>query len=59
MFIDECKLDLTVDQIDNDTPLFGGESPFGTDSLDAIGFSIAIQEKYNIEFPEGNPLAST
>lgn len=50
MIIKELKLvDVTPDQIDDDSPLFGDNSDLGLDSLDAVELVVMIQKNFNIE----------
>jgi acyl carrier protein len=40
--------DLTVDDIDDDAPLFG-EDGLGLDSIDALELGVALRKKYHIQ----------
>ncbi|MBN1496675.1 MAG: acyl carrier protein [Spirochaetes bacterium] len=46
LIIDECDLEIGPDDIDDDSALFGSDSPIGLDSVDALQISIAVQNKY-------------
>ncbi|MES1172286.1 MAG: phosphopantetheine-binding protein [Bacteroidota bacterium] len=47
MIVDTLMLeDLTVDQIDNDAPLFGGG--LGLDSIDALELALAISKRFGV-----------
>lgn len=48
LIIENCELDVEVDQIDDDSPLFSQKSELGLDSIDALQISIAIQNTYGI-----------
>ncbi len=48
LIIESCELDIEVDQIDDDCPLFSPKSELGLDSIDALQISIAIQNTYGI-----------
>ena len=48
LIIEECGLDIEVEDIDEDVSMFGSKSPLGLDSIDALQISIAIQNKYGI-----------
>jgi acyl carrier protein len=48
--------DLTVDDIDDDAPLFG-ENGLGLDSIDALELGVALRKKYHIQL-EANDAAN-
>ncbi len=48
LIIESCELDVEVDQIGDDSPLFSSKSELGLDSIDALQISIAIQNTYGI-----------
>lgn len=48
LIIESCELDIEVDQIDDDSPLFSRKSDLGLDSIDALQISIAVQNTYDI-----------
>jgi acyl carrier protein len=53
MLISELKLvNVTPEQINNDSPLFGDNSTLGLDSLDAVELVVMIQKKFNIEISD-------
>jgi acyl carrier protein len=53
MIIKELKLvDVTPDQIDDDSPLFGDNSDLGLDSLDAVELVVMMQKNFNIEIAD-------
>jgi acyl carrier protein len=56
LIIDECDLDITVDDIKDDVTLFGSESPIGLDSVDALQISIAVQNKYGVVITDSKVL---
>jgi len=41
-------------EIDNATPLFGGENALTLDSVDALEIIMAIQRKYNLRIADQN-----
>lgn len=50
------ELDLrgrTAQDIDSDAPLFG--AGLGLDSLDALQLAMAIEERFGVAIPEGEP----
>lgn len=50
MIITELKLvNVTPDQIGDDSPLFGENSDLELDSLDAVELVVMIQKNFNIE----------
>jgi acyl carrier protein len=48
LIVESCELDVAVDQIGDDSPLFSRKSELGLDSIDALQISIAIQNTYGI-----------
>ena len=49
LIIDTCKVEeVNPAELSPDTSLFGPDSPFGLDSLDAVELVVAIQRKYAI-----------
>jgi acyl carrier protein len=42
--------DVTVDQIDDDSPLFGGD--IGLDSLDAVEIVVILQRHFGVEIKD-------
>lgn len=47
MLVENCVLKVQVDDITEDTPLFGPGS-VGLDSLDALQMTVAIEQQYGI-----------
>ena len=48
LIVKECDLTADYGEIGDEDPLFGGDSKFALDSIDALQISVAIQQKYNI-----------
>ena len=48
LIIDNCELDIDVNDIDDDLQLFTRKSELALDSIDALQISIAIQNTYGI-----------
>ncbi|MFC1881273.1 acyl carrier protein [Thermodesulfobacteriota bacterium] len=48
LIIDNCELDIDVNDIDDDLQLFTPKSELALDSIDALQISIAIQNTYGI-----------
>ena len=48
LIIENCELDIDVNDIDDDLPLFERKSELELDSIDALQISIAIQNTYGI-----------
>jgi len=42
-------INVTPDQITNDSPLFGDDSDFGFDSLDAVELVVLIKKEFGVE----------
>lgn len=54
--ITECELSLDIDDIDDDSPLFGSRSPVGLDSIDGFQMAIAIQNTYGIKITDSKQM---
>ncbi|MGB5751167.1 MAG: phosphopantetheine-binding protein [Desulfobacterales bacterium] len=48
LIIENCELDIDVNDIDDSLPLFERKSELALDSIDALQISIAIQNTYGI-----------
>jgi len=48
LIIENCELDIEVNDIGDDLPLFERKSELELDSIDALQISIAIQNTYGI-----------
>ena len=48
LIIENCELDIDVNDIADDLPLFARQSELELDSIDALQISIAIQNAYGI-----------
>ena len=48
LIIENCELDIDVNDIDDDLELFSRKSELALDSIDALQISIAIQNTYGI-----------
>jgi acyl carrier protein len=48
LIIENCELDIEVNDIDDDLELFSRKSELALDSIDALQISIAIQNAYGI-----------
>ena len=48
LIIENCELDIDVNDIGDDLPLFARQSELELDSIDALQISIAIQNTYGI-----------
>jgi acyl carrier protein len=56
LIVEECDLEIGIDEIGDDDTLFGSESPIGLDSVDALQISIAVQNKYGVVITDGKVL---
>ncbi len=55
LIIEKLKIThITAEDVDNDTPLFGKDNPFGLDSIDAIEIVLALKEKYDVRLADQN-----
>jgi acyl carrier protein len=55
LLIASCKLkNTTPDDIDDDQILFQSGGPLGLDSIDALEFVLALQQKYGVRIDDQN-----
>lgn len=52
----ECEIDMDVDEINDDDPLFGSDSPLALDSIDAFQIAIAIQTHYGVKITDSKEM---
>lgn len=49
LIIKFCNVeDVSAEEVPNDVPLIGPDSPFGLDSLDAVEVIVAVQKTYGV-----------
>jgi len=53
LLVENCVLKVNLDEISEDTPLFGPNS-IGLDSLDALQMTVAIEQNYGRVIPDSN-----
>ena len=59
LIVDTCNVNGPLpDNLSADAPLFGPDSQFGLDSLDAVEVAVAIQKKYNKRVTDRNVMMS-
>jgi len=46
--------DITIDDIEDDLPLFGGDNTLGLDSIDAIELVMAVQRDFKVRIDDQN-----
>ncbi|MBW2253410.1 MAG: acyl carrier protein [Deltaproteobacteria bacterium] len=51
VLIDALRLDIVVDELDPDTPLFG--TGLGLDSIDALELVVAVEDAFGVVLVEG------
>lgn len=56
LIIEECEVDIELDEIDDDEPIFGSTSQLGLDSIDAFQLAIAIQSKYGVKITDSKEM---
>lgn len=52
MMVDELMLQVTPDEIGDDTPLFGPEG-LGLDSVDALQLVVALEKHFGLKMSDG------
>jgi len=59
LIVDSCNVNVPLpEMLSSDMPLFGPDSPFGLDSLDAVEVAVAIQKKYKKRVTDRNVMLS-
>jgi acyl carrier protein len=59
LIVDTCNVNGPLpDNLSVDAPLFGPDSQFGLDSLDAVEVAVAIQKKYSKRVTDRNVMMS-
>jgi len=53
LLVENCVLKVNLEEISEDTPLFGPNS-VGLDSLDALQMTVAIEQNYGRIIPDSN-----
>jgi acyl carrier protein len=56
LIIKECDLSVNPESVNDTAPMFGPESPWGLDSIDALQISVAIQNKYGIAITDSKDM---
>jgi acyl carrier protein len=56
LIIKECDLDLNPDDVDDDGAMFGPDSEFGLDSIDALQISMALKHKYGVSITDSKDM---
>ena len=56
LIIDECEIDVEIDEIDDEGPIFGSESQLGLDSIDVFQLAIAIQSNYGVKITDSKEM---
>lgn len=56
LIIDECEIEVGIDEIDDDGPIFGSESQLGLDSIDVFQLAIAIQSNYGVKITDSKEM---
>ena len=56
LILDECEVDVDINDIDDDSPIFGSDSPIGLDSIDAFQLAIAVQTHYGIKITDSKEM---
>jgi len=52
LIVSSLNLDVPLDEIDVDAPLFSQEKGLGLDSIDALELAVAIERKFKVTIPD-------
>lgn len=56
LIVTECEIEMEVDEIDDDAPIFGSDSQLALDSIDAFQIAIAIQTHYGVKITDSKEM---
>ena len=56
LIINECEIDIDVDEINDDAPIFGSDSQLALDSIDAFQIAIAVQTNYGVKITDSKEM---
>ena len=56
LIIKECDLEINPDDISDDGAMFGPDSEFGLDSIDALQISMALKNKYGVSITDSKEM---
>lgn len=56
LIVAECEVDIDIDDIDDDAPIFGSDSQLALDSIDAFQIAIAVQTQYGVKITDSKEM---
>jgi acyl carrier protein len=56
LIIKECDLEIDPDEVSDDGAMFGPDSEFGLDSIDALQISMALKNKYGVSITDSKEM---
>lgn len=56
LIIKECDLEIDPDEVSDDGAMFGPDSEFGLDSIDALQISMALKNKYGVSVTDSKEM---
>ena len=56
LIIKECDLNIGPDGVNDDGAMFGPDSDFGLDSIDALQISMALKNKYGVTITDSKDM---
>lgn len=56
LIIKECDLEKNPDEVNDDGAMFGPDSEFGLDSIDALQISMALKNKYGVSITDSKEM---
>lgn len=56
LIITECEIEIDIDEINDDAPIFGSDSQLALDSIDAFQIAIAIQTNYGVKITDSKEM---
>ena len=56
LIVTECEIDIDVDEINDDAPIFGSDSQLALDSIDAFQIAIAVQTHYGVKITDSKEM---
>lgn len=52
LIVESLNLDVPIDEINADEPLFSQEKGLGLDSIDALELAVAIERRFKVTIPD-------
>lgn len=54
LIVEECDIDISAHEIDENEPLIGSDTRLALDSLDALSISLEVKSRFHVHIDSGN-----